>query len=267
MTPADLDPTRHDLDDDELHRYARQLILPRFDDDHQLMLKSAHALVIGAGGLGAPVLQYLAAAGVGTITVMDDDVVELTNLNRQVIHTTASLGLNKARSATTSLAALNPRVRVNTLEAAFTTATAEEVLAGVTILIDASDNPATRHAANDTAHAHGLPLVFGGAVRLEGQVASFRSGVDKDAPCYRCLFPESAGADLAPGCSEAGILGPVTGIIGSMMALEAIKQILAPHDVLGDRLDGKLMLVDGMSLMTTLINVPKQDDCPTCSST
>ncbi|MCE2516522.1 MAG: molybdopterin-synthase adenylyltransferase MoeB [Alphaproteobacteria bacterium] len=256
--------TTDDLDDDELHRYARQLILPSFDEDHQLTLKSAHALVIGAGGLGAPVLQYLAAAGLGTITIMDDDTIDLTNLNRQVIHTTPRLGQNKVNSAKTSLMALNPLIRINAISARFSADTPAETLDEVTVIIDASDNPDTRLAANQAAHNHGVPLVFGGAVRMEGQVASFRSGVDKTAPCYRCLFPGHAGAELAPGCSEAGILGPVTGVIGSIMALEAIKQILAPDTVLGERLDGKLLLYDGFNLMTTVINVTKQVDCPTC---
>lgn len=252
------------LSDAELHRYARQLILPKMDEDHQLKLRQAHALVIGAGGLGAPVLQYLAAAGVGEISVVDDDVIDLTNLNRQVIHDEANIGQAKSISATAAINQINSTIITHSHQAKFGPHNARDLLQNVSILIDASDNPETRLAANFAAHTHGLPLVFGGAVRMEGQVASFLSGVDPIAPCYQCLFPEAAGPALAPGCSEAGILGPITGIIGTMMALESLKQILGSDDVLGTRLDGKLMLYDGYHLTANLITVPKQPNCPTC---
>lgn len=251
------------LSDDDIHRYARQLILPKFDDDHQSIIASSHAAVIGAGGLGAPLLQYLAAAGVGHITIIDDDTVEMTNLNRQVIHQESSLGKSKAQSAKAAILGLNSTITVDVMETRFD-AGSIDTLKGASILIDASDNPETRRAANRAAHHLGIPLVFGGAVRTEGQVASFRSGIDPNAPCYDCVFPSSAGTDLAPGCSEAGILGAITGIIGSAMALETIKQILHPHDVLGDRLDSKLWLYDGYSLMANVITLSKQDNCPTC---
>jgi molybdopterin/thiamine biosynthesis adenylyltransferase len=277
--PPDLPAANKDsLNDEELHRYARQLILPNFDDRHQLALKNAHVLVIGAGGLGAPVLQYLGAAGIGTISIIDDDNIDLTNLNRQVIHTTEQLGEPKAESAKAALSALNPNITISAIKSRFDLETAENILnpktscngeqRRISLIIDASDNPATRHNANTSAHRYGLPLIFGGAVRMEGQVASFRSGIDANAPCYDCLFPADAEKNLAPGCSDAGILGSITAIIGGMMALEAVKQILysadSAYSILGERLDGKVMLYDGYSLMTTIITVPKQDNCPTC---
>ncbi len=254
------------LSDDLLHRYARQLILPNFEDEHQLMLGQAHAVIIGAGGLGAPVLQYLASAGVGHISIVDDDIVEMTNLNRQVIHGEDNLGQTKTTSAASAITAINSNTVVICHASRFTDSNADILLAKASIIIDASDNPETRMAANRAAHRNAIPLVFGGAVRLEGQVASFRSGIDHGAPCYQCLFPKPVPKELAAGCSEAGILGPITGIIGSMMALEAIKQILIPADILGETQTGKLMLYDGFNLMATVISIKKQRDCPVCGA-
>ena len=262
MTDTDTDI----LADDRLHRFARQLILPGFEESHQLRLAATHMLVIGAGGLGAPVIQYLIAAGIGTLTIIDDDVVDRSNLNRQVIHPENHLDMAKVDSAAIAGKAMDHQVNINPHRGRFDASNAAAFCEGVDVIIDASDNPETRLAANDAAHQHHLPLVFGGAVRLEGQVASFRSGIDEAAPCYRCLFPEAAGRDLAPGCSEAGILGPITGAVGSIMALEAIKQALMPDQPLGSALDGKLLLFDGRYMSTSVITVPKSPDCPCCGA-
>ncbi len=257
-------------DDDEIiHRFARQLILPDFDENHQMKLAQSRALVIGAGGLGSPVIQYLTAAGIGNITIIDSDKVELSNLNRQIIHPESHIGMKKALSAEIIAKKQNKHTAINSKIAHFTSENASDLCGDCDIIIDCSDNFDTRKAANSAAHAMQLPLIFGGAVRLEGQIASFRSGPDKNknknAPCFECLFPENPTRDLARGCSETGILGAITGIIGTMMALEAIKQILKPEAPFGDGLDGRLLLYDGRSMETTIINTKKRPDCRTCS--
>ena len=255
------------LADEDLYRFARQLILTGFDESHQIILKNSHAIVVGAGGLGAPVLLYLAAAGVGRITIFDDDVVELTNLNRQIIHPTANIGVSKAGSAAQAIRSLNPSINVHIREELFTGDHAD--LQNVSIICDASDNAKTRYAANSFAHQNKIPLIFGGAVRMEGQLAVFRSGLDDQAPCYQCLFPHMPGPELAPGCAEAGILGPITGIIGSMMALEAIRQCLigyAATNPLGEGIGQNLILFDGRLMTMDKIEVMKNSDCPCCNA-
>ena len=254
------------LDDDQLYRFARQLILSGFDEDHQIKLMETRVLLIGAGGLGAPVLQYLVAAGIGHISIVDDDVVDATNLNRQVIHPENHIDMAKVQSAEIAAKAMNQSVTITPHHAQFSEDNCTALCQDIDLIIDASDNPATRLLANDTAHRLNIPLVFGGAVRLEGQVASFRSGIDQDANCYRCVFPETASHDLAPGCSEAGILGAITGIIGSIMALEAIKQALLPATPLGPGLNNKLMLFDGRYLSSQVITTEKRADCPCCGA-
>ena len=252
------------LDDDRLFRFSRQLILPGFDEDHQMTLANCHVLLIGAGGLGAPVLQYLVAAGIGHITIIDDDVVDLTNLNRQVIHPQSHLNMAKVQSAEIAALAMDDRVKITAIQKRFSAENKDEICQRVDAIIDASDNPETRALTNHAAHQHGIPLIFGGAVRLEGQVASFRSGLDPKANCYACVFPEAPDRNLAPGCSEAGIIGAITGTIGSIMALEAIKQILMPAMPLGPGLDGKLLLFDGRYLSSQIINTEKRPNCPCC---
>lgn len=258
------------LDDDQLYRFARQLILSGFDEDHQIKLAATRVLLIGAGGLGAPALQYLVAAGIGHIAIVDDDDVDTTNLNRQVIHPEDHIGMAKVQSAEIAAKAMNKTVTITSHKTRFSEDNCTSLCQDIDLIIDASDNPVTRLLANDTAHRLKIPLVFGGAVRLEGQVASFRSGVDQDANCYRCVFPEAANQDiahdLAPGCSEAGILGAITGIIGSIMALEAIKQALMPATPLGPGLNNKLLLFDGRYLSSQVITTEKRADCPCCGA-
>jgi adenylyltransferase/sulfurtransferase len=262
--------TTDSLSDNDLHRFARQLILNGFGEEHQLALLKSHVVVIGAGGLGAPLLQYLAAAGIGTLTIFDDDYVELTNLNRQVIHNHDDLGILKAKSAQEKLARLDPTIKVNLKTERF-----EEsdglitLLDEVTVICDASDNAATRYAANNVAHRAGIPLVFGGAVRMEGQLAVFRSGIDPNAPCYQCIFPSVASPDLAPGCSEVGILGAVTGVIGSIIAMEAIRQCFHQQNVdnpIGPGLSQDLLLFDGTVMTMDRITMKKAQSCPCCGN-
>lgn len=252
------------LDDDDLTRYARQVILPEFGEDSQLQLMASKVAVIGAGGLGAPLLQYLAAAGIGTITVIDDDAVELSNLNRQVIHRSDSIGTPKAESARAEALAINPRITVNTINARLTAETADDLIGDAAIIADCSDTAATRYAVAAAAHRLGRVMVFGGAVRLEGQIASFDSGRDPNSPCFACIFPQSPGHDLAPRCSEAGILGPITGVIGTLMALEVIRQCLKPARPISDDLIGQLLLFDGRFSELRSIAVSRRPDCPVC---
>ena len=258
------------LDDDQLFRFARQLILSGFEDEHQIKLAETRILLIGAGGLGAPLLQYLVAAGLGHIAIVDDDDVEATNLNRQVIHPENHIGMAKVKSAEIAAKAMSKTVTITPHNMRFSEDNCAALCQDIDLIIDASDNPATRLLANDTAHALKIPLVFGGAVRLEGQVASFRSGLDQEANCYRCVFPSTTSHDLAhdlaPGCSEAGILCAITGIIGSIMALEVIKQALMPATPLGPGLNNKLLLFDGRYLSSQIITTEKRADCPCCGA-
>jgi len=252
------------LDDDQLTRYARQVILPEFGEDTQERLLSSSVLVIGAGGLGAPLIQYLAAAGIGRLRIVDDDEVELTNLNRQVTHTTSRIGTAKAASAAAMVQELNPGCLVEPVIGRFTAETAAELIAGADVIADCSDTPETRYLVNAMAHQKSVPVVFGGAVRMEGQITTFTSGRDPVSPCFRCVFPETAGHDLAPRCSEAGILGPVTGVIGTMMAMEVLKQCLLPGTPLGESLVGRLMLYDARGQTFMPIKISPRPDCPMC---
>lgn len=252
------------LTDAQLERYARQVILPQFGEENQQKLMGRHVAVIGAGGLGAPVIQYLAAAGIGKMTIIDDDRVDLSNLNRQVIHTTPSIGMEKAGHAASVVAALNPEIKVIHHCERFTAERAEALIGDADIIADCSDTGMTRHDANAAAHRLGKVLVFGGAVRLEGQVSSFASGLDQAEPCFACVFPETAGHDLAPRCSEAGILGPVTGVIGTLMAHEILRQCLLPDEPIGTPLNGKLMLYDAAGSTFITIATRKRQDCPVC---
>ena len=253
------------LTDQQLERYARQVILPAFGEENQLLLGQRHVAVIGAGGLGAPVISYLAAAGVGRLSIIDDDVVELSNLNRQVIHNTAAIGTPKAEHAAQMARGINDDITVTAHVSHFTASTAEQLIGDADIIADCSDTGQTRHEANAAAHHLGRVLVFGGAVRQEGQISSFASGRDKASPCFACIFPETAGHDLAPRCSEAGILGPVTGVIGTLMAHEILRQCLLPEQPIGEPLTGRLLLYDAIATTLTTIRTGKRDGCPVCS--
>ena len=252
------------LDDQDLERYARQLIIPDFGEEAQQTLARRHVAVIGAGGLGAPAIQYLAAAGVGRLTVIDDDTVDASNLNRQVTHASGDVGKPKADSAREFALALNPRIKVEAVAERLDADNAESLVGDAAVLVDCSDNPETRHAVNAASRGLGRVMVFGGAVRVEGQLSSF-DPADESSPCFACVFPESPDQSLAPRCSEAGILGPVTGVVGAMMALEALRHCLKPAEPAGADMVGRLLLFDGRSMEFTAIKVARNPDCPVCS--
>ena len=230
--------------DDEIERYARHLVLREVGGPGQQKLKAARVLVIGAGGLGAPLLLYLAAAGVGTIGIVDDDTVSLSNLQRQVVFETPDLGAGKAETAAARLERLNPHVAVKTHTARFTAENAAGLLAGYDVVADGSDNFATRYAVSDACFHAGKPLVTGAVGIFDGTITTLRPfGTGPDGmpnPTYRCLFPEAPPAGTVPTCAEAGVLGALTGTIGSLMALEVIREIVG----FGEGLVGRLLLID-----------------------
>lgn len=243
--------------DDQLHRYARHIILPQVGGRGQRRLLDARVAVVGAGGLGSPALMYLAAAGVGTLDVIDADRVDLSNLQRQVIHTTERVGALKTASAAAAIAALNPDVRVVEHAAWLTPANALDLLANADVILDGSDNFPTRYLVNDAAFALRKPLVNGAMFRFEGQVTVFPNDGGADSPCYRCLFPDPPPPDLVPSCQEAGILGCVPGVLGSMMACEAIKLLLG----IGEPLRGRLLVFDALAMRTREVKLRRNPRC------
>ena len=252
------------LSDENLERYARQAIMPDIGEEGQERLLKSRMLVVGAGGLGSPAIFYLAAAGVGNLTIMDGESVDLTNLNRQILHTTGSIGSPKVTQAAATVAALNPGVNVTPLAERLEDDNVEALLAAHDVVIDCSDNVDTRYRLGDAAHRIGTPLVFGGAVRTEGQLSVFhsRAGMGEDSPCYRCVFPDMPDAMQAPGCSEAGILGPVTGVIGTMQALAAVRLVLG----IGGRQTGRLLLFDGRYGSFMEISTSRRAGCACCGA-
>ena len=250
------------LSDDNLERYARQVIMPEVGEDGQERLLAARVLIVGAGGLGSPVILYLAAAGIGRMTILDDEQVELTNLNRQIAHTTASIGTPKVEQAAAAARALNPAITITARRERLDADNVETLLEQHDLVIDCSDNVETRYRLGDAAHRTARPLVFGGAVRSEGQLALFDSGRDPSSPCFRCVFPDMPDAEQAPGCSEAGILGPVTGVIGTLQALAAVNLILG----IGGTQTGRLLLFDGPGAGFMEISTQPRAGCATCGS-
>jgi adenylyltransferase/sulfurtransferase len=235
------------LDDHELERYARHILLKEVGGPGQQALKNARVLVIGAGGLGAPVLMYLAAAGVGTLGVIDDDIVSLSNLQRQIIHATGRVGAPKAESAVKALFDINPRVKVEPHQTRLVAANALEIVSGYDLVVDGSDNFATRFLVSDACFLASKTLVSAAVGQFDGQISTFKPHeTDPDGtpwPTYRCLNPEAPPPGLVPSCEEAGILGALTGIIGSIQAIEAIKEIVR----VGDSLAGRLLLYDALA--------------------
>lgn len=234
------------LSDEELERYARHIVLPEIGGPGQQMLKRARVLVIGAGGLGAPVLEYLAAAGVGTLGIVDDDHVSLSNLQRQVIHDTLSVGQSKAESAKAAIQRINPNVSVELHRFRLTADNAAELIAAYDLVVDGSDNFETRYAVADAAAAVGRPLVHAAVGRFDGSITvlkPYETGADgRRNPSYRDLFPEPPPPGLVPSCAVAGVLGALTGVIGTLQAMEAIKLITG----IGEPLVGRLMLYDAL---------------------
>ncbi len=244
----------------ELERYARHIVLREIGGPGQKQLKQARVLVIGAGGLGAPALQYLAAAGVGTIGVIDDDVVENANLQRQVIHRDADIGMPKVFSAQNAMLAQNPFAVVRPYHRRFEAEIAEELVGEYDMVLDGCDNFDTRYLANQTAVKLGKPLISGALSQWEGQISVFDPA--RGSPCYQCIFPQAPAEGLAPSCAEAGVIGPLPGVIGSMMALEAIKIIADAGAVLR----GEMLIYDALYGETRKIGLKRRDDCPVCGA-
>jgi len=250
------------LSDAELERYARQVIMPAIGEDGQKKLLGAKVLVVGAGGLGAPVILYLAAAGIGHITIIDDDLLSRTDLNRQIIYRDEDVGTAKAQLAAKAAKAVNPDIQISHLVTRLTNGNVRHLINAHDVIVDCSDNAATRYLLGDGAHAGERPLVFGGAVRMEGQLSVFQSSVrgHYGTPCYRCVFPAMPDAKQAPGCSEAGILGPVTGLVGSLQALETIKLCLGQDS----SLTGSLLLIEAGNTQFMTIATAPRPDCDCC---
>jgi molybdopterin/thiamine biosynthesis adenylyltransferase/rhodanese-related sulfurtransferase len=249
------------LDADASERYARQLRLPQVGEAGQARLAAAKVVVLGAGGLGAPAALYLAAAGVGQLTLIDDDRVERSNLHRQVIHADARVGMAKTESARIALLALNPRIRVEVCNERLQAGNVERLLAGHDLLIDGADNFPARYLLAAASQQLKLPMVYGAVERFHGQLSVFDPRRD-DSPCYRCLFPEPPAAADAPNCSEAGVLGVLPGIVGLLQATEALKLILD----LGEPLVGRLLGFDALGMHFRETRLPRDPDCPGCGA-
>jgi molybdopterin-synthase adenylyltransferase len=252
-----------ELSEEQFRRYARHLILDEVGEEGQERLLGSRVLVVGAGGLGSPVLLYLAAAGVGTIGVVDNDRVDLTNLQRQIVHATRNIGALKVDSACETLVAINPGIRIETHPLRLVPDNAEELVARYDLVADGSDNFATRYLLTDLCCRLEKPLVAAALSPFEGQLSTFRPYLGAGHPCYRCLFRDPPPPDLVPRCEEAGILGAVAGVLGTLQAVEVLKELLR----LGDSLDGRLLLYDALRAGFHSIRITKDPDCPTCSRT
>ena len=246
------------MNDDQLLRYSRHILLPEFGVEGQEKLNSAHALVIGAGGLGSPVTLYLAAAGVGTLTICDGDQVDLTNLQRQIVHRSESIGRNKVDSARDTLASINPGVRVHALAERVAGARLDALVADADVVLDGCDNFSTRHAVNRACVKHRKPLVSGAGVRFDGQISVFDMRAD-DAPCYACLFPEDAESEEVR-CAVMGVFAPLTGIVGTIQAAEALKVLTG----VGKTLAGRLLLLDALTMDLRTVGLKKDPACAVC---
>ncbi|MCW8194923.1 molybdopterin-synthase adenylyltransferase MoeB [Proteobacteria bacterium 005FR1] len=247
------------MNDDQLLRYSRQILLPELDVAGQEKLLNASVLIVGMGGLGSPVAMYLAAAGVGSLTIADFDRVELSNLQRQVIHTSDRLGMSKVDSAVETLAALNPDTRVVPIEGRLSESTLQAAARSVDLVVDCSDNFTTRFAINRACWANGVPLVSGAAIRLEGQIAVFDPR-SESSPCYHCLYKEVDDEQLS--CAQSGVLAPLVGVIGSMQALEAIKLLAG----FGETLAGRLQILDAKTMRWRELRLARDPQCAVCSS-
>ena len=248
------------MNDEQLLRYSRQIMLPAFDVEGQQRLQASTVLIVGLGGLGSPVSMYLAAAGVGHLMLVDDDVVDLSNLQRQIVHSEKGLGVSKVESAANTLRALNHDTRLTVVNKRLEPSALADLLAGgVDLVVDACDNFSTRFMINKACVAAAVPLVSGAAIRLEGQVAVFDTRRE-DSPCYQCLY--RGGDDEQMSCARNGVLAPLVGVIGSMQALEAIKVLTG----LGQDLCGKLLLFDAFSSHWRELRLPKDPACPVCGS-
>jgi adenylyltransferase/sulfurtransferase len=250
-------PPSASLSNEEILRYSRHLIMPEVGMTGQQKLKAARVLCIGAGGLGSPLALYLAAAGVGTLGLVDFDVVDYTNLQRQVLHTTRDVGRSKLQSATEKLTAINPLIQLRSFETRLNSANALEIFRDFDMVADGTDNFATRYLVNDACVLSGKPNVYASIFRFEGQASVFAA---EEGPCYRCLYPEPPPPGLVPSCAEGGVLGILPGLLGIIQATEVIKLILGT----GDSLVGRLLLVDAMAMRFRELRLRKDPDCPVC---
>jgi molybdopterin/thiamine biosynthesis adenylyltransferase len=247
------------MDDNQLLRYSRHILLPQIAYEGQQQLTQSHALIIGAGGLGSPAAMYLAAAGVGQLTICDFDTVDLTNLQRQIIHQTQSIGLNKAISAQKTLQALNPEVNICPFTQKANPSQLAELISDADIVLDCSDNFQTRYQVNSLCYQNNTPLVSGAAVGFDGQITVFDFR-QADSPCYACLFPDD-GSEDSMRCADNGVFSPLVGIIGATQAAEAIKALLG----IGQTLTGRLLLLDAISMEWRSIKFTKDDQCKLCN--
>ena len=248
------------MNDDQLLRYSRHILLDELGVEGQQRLLDSHALIVGAGGLGSPVAMYLAASGVGHLTIADHDVVDLTNLQRQIAHTTERVGQPKVESAAQAMRALNPEVRVTPLAQRLDAAALDRLMPEVDVVIDCCDNFATRQAVNAACVQHRVPLVSGAAIRLDGQLAVYDSRVP-ESPCYACIFPPDQTPEEVR-CATMGVLAPLVGVIGTLQALEAVKLLAG----LGSRLTGRLQMLDGRGLEITEMRLARHPQCPVCGT-
>ena len=246
------------MTDEQLLRYSRHILLNEIGIEGQAQILGSHALIVGAGGLGSPVALYLGSAGVGRITVVDHDMVDMTNLQRQIMHTMARLGQSKALSAQTAIGAINPDVQVNPIVARADAALLDTLVARADVVLDCSDNFATRHAINAACFKHGKPLVSGAAVRFDGQLCVYDPR-DAISPCYACVFPPDTAYEETR-CATMGVFAPLVGVIGSMQASEALKLLSG----VGRPLTGRLLMLDGRSMEFTEIRLPRNPHCPVC---
>src|SRR5579864_371496 len=257
VKPLDVQPATASLNNDEILRYSRHLIMPEVGMEGQLKLKAAKVLCIGAGGLGSPLALYLGAAGVGTLGIVDFDVVDYTNLQRQIIHTTGDVGRPKLDSAAEKLKAMNPFLNIRKFETRLSSDNALELFKDFDIIADGTDNFPTRYLVNDACVLTGKPNVYGSIFRFEGQASIFATA---EGPCYRCLYPEPPPPGLVPSCAEGGVLGILPGLVGVIQATEVIKLILSK----GDPLIGRLLLIDALAMKFRELKLRKSPDCPVC---
>lgn len=258
-TQHNTQPNITSLTPGERSRYARHISLPQVGVEGQTRLKAASVLVVGTGGLGSPVSMYLAAAGVGRLGIVDFDVVDATNLQRQIVHGESTLGVPKVESAAARLRDINPHVQIEAHHLALTSDNALDVLAGYDVIVDGTDNFPTRYLLSDATVMLGKPLVYGSIFRFEGQVSVFGT---PDGPCYRCLLPEPPPPHLVPSCAEGGVLGVLPGTIGTLQATEVLKLLLG----VGEPLVGRLLLYDALDMTFETIRLPKRADCPACGA-
>ncbi len=249
-----------DFSEDEIRRYSRHILLQDVGGIGQAKLKAAKVLLVGAGGLGSPLALYLAAAGIGRLGIVDHDILELSNLQRQIAHTTARIGQSKATSAAAAALAINPEIRVDPIVEKLTAANIARLIAEYDLVCDGTDNFATRFLIADACVLGKKTLVSAAVLRFEGQLSTFKPHADHEGPCYRCLYPAPPPPGLVPSCSEAGVLGAVTGVMGTLQATEVLKEILG----IGDSLSGKLLVWDALAARFRNIRLRKDPKCPLC---